>query len=316
MHFLIYGLGAIGTVYGAMLKAAGHKVTGLARPAMLEKISQKGLQVCGIWGEYAQAPDRLISSLDEAQDRDWDMIILTVKSYATAEAARDIARLRPPECLLWLAQNGYGNFEAAAPYIPEDKILLGRIIFGAETQSPGVSKVTVIADDVVIGSPKNHIPLPVAEKWAAIFRESGIPTRASEDVMKYIWGKIIYNSALNSLGAILEVNYGKLAGMDGSHELMIHVVREIFAVLEAIGQKTHWADADAYIADFYSKLIPSTRYHHASMLQDIQHSRHTEIDSLNGAVVALGRMYGVPTPVNETITLLVKAKEQLVTSVA
>ncbi len=77
-------------------------------------------------------------------------------------------------------------------------------------------------------------------------------------------------------------------------------------------QKTFWTDADSYLEEFYSKTVPLTANHHASMLQDIRKGRKTEIDALNGAVVRLGKQYGVPTPVNEAVTLLVKAKEQMV----
>lgn len=129
--------------------------------------------------------------------------------------------------------------------------------------------------------------------------------------MKYVWGKIIYNSALNSLGAILEVNYGKLAEVEHSRKLMESVIREIFLVLERIGQEMLWPNSEAYIKDFYEKLVPPTAMHHPSMPQDIQRGRRTEIDALNGAVVEMGKKYGVNTPVNDIIVSLVKAKEKM-----
>ena len=119
-------------------------------------------------------------------------------------------------------------------------------------------------------------------------------------------------SSLNTLGALLEVNYGKLAEIEHSRLLMGSIIREIFEVLGAMGQETLWSDADAYVRDFYGKLVPPTAAHHASMLQDNQGGRKTEIEALNGAVIALGKRFGVSTPVNEVIAALVKAKESLV----
>ncbi|NPV27578.1 MAG: 2-dehydropantoate 2-reductase [Firmicutes bacterium] len=312
MKILVFGLGALGTVYSCLLKEAGHQVVGLDREPVVETIRQDGVRITGIWGDHVSQLDDLVSDVQQIQSRDFDLIILTVKSFDTAAVAGQITQIMAANTYVLLAQNGYGNFEAAAQYIPQEKLVLGRVIFGAETLAPGFSKVTVIADDVVLGSPQNVIDMEVLENFAQTMSKAGIPTRASEQVMKYVWGKIIYNSALNSLGAILEVNYGKLAEVEHSRLLMDNVIREIFALLAAMKQETLWSDAEAYLRDFYEKLVPATASHHASMLQDIQRGRKTEIDALNGAVVVLGKKYGVSTPVNEVITTLVKTKEQLI----
>lgn len=312
MNVLVFGLGALGAVYSCFLKEKGHRVVGLAREPVVKVISEQGVKVTGIWGEHAAELDEVVSGLEQIQDSAFDLVLLPVKSFATEDAARQIAKVLSPDTYVLLLQNGYGNFEAAAKYIPEEKLILGRVIFGAETMAYGVSKVTVIADDVVLGSPKKLIDMQVLENFARTFREVGIPTRASEQVMKYVWSKIIYNSALNPLGAILEVSYGELAEVKESKQLMDRIIREIFTLLSAMQQETMWPDAEAYLQDFYGKLVPATASHHASMLQDIQNGKRTEIDALNGAVVELGKKYRVSTPVNEMITMLVKAKEQKV----
>ncbi|MEN6326104.1 MAG: 2-dehydropantoate 2-reductase [Syntrophomonas sp.] len=269
----------------------------------------KGVQVNGIWGEHEAYLDKVCSKVADVEPDDFDLIIISVKAYETAEVAGQMQKIMSPHTCLILAQNGYGNFETAARYIPQEQIILARVIFGAETLAAGSSKVTVIADDVILGSPPKIIGMDYLKSLAELFSQAGIPTRASEDVMKYVWGKIIYNSALNPLGAILEVNYGKLAEMESSRSLMNSMIEEIFAVLAAIKQETIWPDASSYLEAFYQQMVPSTAGHHASMLQDIQRGRKTEIDALNGAVVELGRQYGIATPVNEVIASLLKAKE-------
>ncbi len=311
MKVLVFGLGALGAVYSCLLKGQGHQVTGLDREPVAREAAAKGVQVNGIWGEHSAFLDTVVTNLEELVDRDYDLLVLTVKSYETAEVARQIANFISPQTYVMLAQNGFGNYEAAAQSIPKSQLILGRVIFGAETMAPGVSKVTVIADDVVIGSPENLIDMGRLEDLARTFSTAGIPTRASNEVMKFVWGKIIYNSALNPLGAILEVPYGMLAENPHTHQLMDQVIEEIFAVLRAHRQETPWADAEAYRQAFYTQLVPSTAGHHASMLQDMQRGRKTEIDALNGAVVNLGRQYGVQTPVNEVIVAMIKAKEAM-----
>lgn len=311
MKILVFGLGALGSVYSCLLKEQGHEITGLDREPVAKQITGNGVRVNGIWGDHSARLDKVVTSLDELIDHDYDLIVLTVKSYETAEVASRIADFITPTTFVMLAQNGFGNYEAAAQFIPKSQLILGRVIFGAETMEPGVSKVTVIADDVVIGSPEHLIDAGILDDLAGLFNTAGIPTRASGEVMKFVWGKIIYNSALNPLGAILEVPYGMLAENPYTHQLMDQVIEEIFAVLKAHGQETPWADADAYREAFYSQLVPSTAGHHASMLQDMQRGRKTEIDALNGAVVNLGRQYGIKTPVNEVIVTMIKAKEAM-----
>lgn len=311
MKILVFGLGALGTVYSCLLKEKGHEVLGIDHETVAAVIGNKGVKINGIWGEHEVHLDKVASSLKDLDTRDLDLIILTVKSYETANAVKQLQGLVSSNTYLLLAQNGYGNFEAAAASIPEEKIIVARVIFGAETVDAGFSRVTVIADDVILGSPANLIASRVLEKFARVFSDAGIPTRTSEEIMKYIWGKIIYNSALNPLGAILEVNYGKLAETEHSRKIMDDIVAEIFAVLSAAKQETMWPDAQSYLKDFYAQMIPSTASHHSSMLQDIQRGRKTEIDVLNGAVVELGKKYGVGTPANALIYSLLKTKEEL-----
>jgi 2-dehydropantoate 2-reductase len=312
LKLLVVGLGAVGTVLACLLKEQGHQVSGLELEPSASIIISQGVKVTGIWGDHAAKLDHLSTSAKQIRDHDYDLVIMTVKSFNTEQVSAQIAGLVGPGAYVFLAQNGFGNYEAAAKSIPEEKIILGRVIFGAETLSPGYSAVTVTVDDLALGSPKNLIDPQVLAMFAMMFNDSGIPTSTSERVMEYVWGKIIYNLALNPLGAILGVAYGKLAENGHTRMLMNRMISETFAVLHAMGQSTPWTDAEAFMHDFYGKLVPSTASHHASMLQDIQHGRKTEIDALNGAVVQLGRAYGIATPVNEVVASLVRAKENLV----
>jgi len=91
--------------------------------------------------------------------------------------------------------------------------------------------------------------------------------------------------------------------------LIDKIIEEVFAVLAALGQEMPWADADSYRSVFYEQLLPPTREHFSSMLQDIQRGRKTEIDAINGAVCLLGQKLKIQTPVNQIITAMLKAKE-------
>ncbi len=309
MRILVYGLGALGKVFAGFLKKAGHEVYAIGRKKFVQPIREKGLKISGIWGNHHIDLKEVYEKIEELPVKDFDLVILTVKSYDTERALEDLKKVNFKYLLL--AQNGYGNYEKATSVFGKEKVILSRVIFGAQILEPGLVKVTVIADDVVIGNPDGAIKEEVLKKLAQTLREAGIPTRYEPTVYQYLWDKILYNSALNPLGALLEVNYGTLAKLEETRQLMDRIIEEIFAVAQAKGIKLFYKNAEEYKKHFYEKLIPPTAEHYPSMLQDIKAGKPTEIEALNGAIVRLGREVGIPTPVNEVITQLVKAKEKL-----
>ncbi len=302
MRVLVVGVGAIGSVYLAFLTRAGHVAAGLVKKGRrVEKI-----RVEGIWGDF-ETPVRTVEDLLEL-DFEPELVILSVKSYDTERALEILEGLNWEGAYLMVAQNGYGNYEKAVSVLGEGKVILARVIFGSEVLEPGHIRITVCADDVVIGDPSGRIKESLLQDLASTFTEAGIPTRFEREVYKYLWDKIIYNSALNPLGALLETNYGSLAENPYTRELMDRIIEEIFDVLKAAKIETFWKSAEDYRKVFYERLIPPTAAHYPSMLRDVKKGR-TEIDSLNGAICDLGRKFGVPTPTNEFITKMVKAKE-------
>ncbi len=304
MRFLVVGVGAIGGAYLAFLTRAGHKAVGLLKKGRtLNRVS-----VRGIWGEF-ETPIRTVDDPSELGFTP-ELVIVSVKSYDTTKALEDIREVVGENTLIMIAQNGYGNYETAVELYGEGKVILARVIFGSEVLKPGSIRITVSADDVVIGDPAGVVKEDYLKELARTFTSAGIPTRYEREVYKYLWDKIIYNCALNPLGALLEVNYGTLAENPHTKELMDRIVEEIFEVARCAGIETFWKNPEEYLRVFYEKLIPPTSAHYPSMLADIKRGR-TEIDALNGAVCRLGERCGVQTPTNRVITELVKAKELL-----
>ncbi len=309
MNILVYGLGAVGTVFATFLKEAGHTVYGKTKEKYIPYLKDKTLQIQGIWGNHQAKLDGVVASIEELKGKSFDLIIITVKSYDTKTAIQDIKKIINDKTYILLAQNGYGNYETAKQYIPAEQILLARVIFGAKLLKPGIAEITVNADDVVIGQPENLGNEEEIKRLIDVIKNAGIPARFSSDVYQILWDKILYNSALNPLGAILECSYGELAKNPHTRETMNSIVREIFEVAKANGIKLRWDSPDKYLEHFYKKLIPPTEKHYPSMYYDIKEGKRTEIDALNGAIVRLAKQAGIDVPVNETITNLLKFKE-------
>ncbi|MFN3814289.1 MAG: ketopantoate reductase family protein [Aquificaceae bacterium] len=301
MNFLVVGVGALGSVFLSFLTRAGYRAVGLIRPNRCIK----KIRVDGIWGEFEQEV-KIIDSISKIDFKP-DIVILSVKSYNTEEALQKVASFIDGAYIM-LAQNGYGNYEKAVNFFGKERVILSRVIFGAKLLSQGHVRVTVCGDDVVIGNPDRAMDKDFLIELSQILSKAGIPTRYEDEVYKFLWDKILYNCCLNPLGALFEVNYGKLVSNQYTMEVIDNVIEEAFNVLLAKGIETFWKSAEEYREYFYKRLVPPTAEHLPSMLEDIKKGR-TKIDALNGAIVKLAKEVSLEVTTNELMVRLVKAKE-------
>jgi 2-dehydropantoate 2-reductase len=306
---LIAGAGALGSVVGGLLARAGWPVTLLARRAHLDVVRRRGLRIEGLFGTHEV---RELTCVADVRDLvgPFDAIFLTVKAYDTASMASAVARLLAPEGVLLCLQNGLGNIEKASAAVGSGRVLGGRVIFGSELPEPGRVRVTVYADPVLLGSPDpTDASLgAAAAAWATALNEAGIPSQPTSTIIADLWAKVLYNAALNPLGALLGVPYGHLAEDPDTRAIMDTVIDEAFDVAEVEDVQLPWRDPAEYRDVFYGRLVPSTTEHRSSMLQDVERGRPTEIDAINGHVAARGAARGVPAPVNATLTRLIRAR--------
>jgi len=309
MNILVVGLGALGTTFATLLKRSGHEVYGLTKAKYLASFADNKVYLSGIWGDHEAVLDGVHADIRPLLDNKPDLVILIVKSFDTEGTIKEIAPLVGENTLVMVAQNGYGNNEAVARVVGKEHTLLSPILFGARLLGVGRAEVTGIAGTVRLGQPEGAVPAAVCKKIAEAINAAGIPTAYEPDVYGILWDKILYNCALNPLGALLECNYGCLVDDEGIRGVMNAMIREIFAVAKAHDIVLRWNHADDYIAYFYKELLPPTRQHFPSTYQDLMAGKKLEIDALTGAIVRLGKEKAVPVPVNETVTNLLKAKE-------
>lgn len=304
---LVAGAGALGSVFGGLLRRAGLDVTLLGRAAHMRAIERGGLHIDGIWGEHHV--DGLLA-LDDASliTGEFDVVLLAVKSFDTAAMARLVVPNLAAGGVVISLQNGLGNVEAVEAIAGPERTLGARVIFGASVPAPGRAHVSVFADPTAVGSLDSSAS-PAREaaacRWAECFAAAGLPAVYTDDLPTRLWGKVLYNAALNPLGALLGVHYGALPERPESRAIMDAVLDEAFAVAVADGARFPWPTAADYREEFYGRLVPATFDHRPSMLQDLEAGRRTEIDAINGEVVRRGARYGIATPVNATLARLV-----------
>jgi 2-dehydropantoate 2-reductase len=306
---LVLGAGAVGSVLGAFLARAGDRVTLLGRNPHMEAIERHGLRVTGLFGEFRISGLRALSD-PRALDGLAECVWITVKSPDTAAVAPLAACWRAPQAPVISAQNGIGNLEILARHVPASFILGARVIFGARIVEPGTVEVTVSAEPVRLGAylRDDSQAAALARGWAEHLAQAGLECEWSADIQAELWAKLLYNAALNPLGALLGCHYGQLAALEDTRAIMDEVVREAFAVARGVGVSLPWNDADQYLRHFYERLVPATYRHRSSMLQDIERGRITEIEAMNGAIWRLGEQLGQSVPRNEMLTRLIRAR--------
>ena len=306
---LVAGAGALGSVVGGLLARHGLPVTLLGRAPHLQTVRTRGLKIEGLFGNHHVPGVRCAFAVSELHPP-YATILLTVKSYDTTTMLAAVAPLLAPKGAVLVMQNGLGNLEAAAAAVGTERVLGARVIFGAELAAPGVARVTVCADPVLVGSPDpaDHGRQAMAAEWASIFEAAGMPCAPTSTLVPELWAKALYNAALNPLGALLGVPYGYLATDADLRMIMDAAIDEGFAVARADGITLRWPDAPAYRTEFYSRLVPATAGHRSSMLQDLARGRPTEIEAINGYFVRRGMALGVPTPTNAVLTRLIRAR--------
>ena len=311
MRILVFGAGAVGSVLGGLLARAGHRVTLLGRAGHTEAIRQNGLTIDGLWGQHKVSQIEAVTLPMELGGHEFDLILLTVKAYDTLAAIDAIRPFDHAGLVIVSVQNGYGNTQALEAAFGRGRIFGARIITGFEMVEPGKVHVTVSADDIRLGPPvAEQALISQASELARLMREAGIPVTATDRYQEFLWSKILYNCSLNPLGALLHATYGQLVADAGTRLLIDRIIEESFAATRAAGIPLFWERPDEYRRHFYDELIPPTAKHFPSMLRDLERRGRTEIDSLNGAVVKLAQECGLETPVNQTLTSMIKLREQ------
>jgi 2-dehydropantoate 2-reductase len=310
MRILIYGGGAVGLGVASCLLKSGCHVDIIARENTVHSLCEHGLIRTGIFGDYSAEPAtfRSFVSLNDMPAQTCDYILVCAKSFDSFTAAEDLAQhksLLNTGTKIVLFQNGWGNAEIFTSFFRKEIIYNARVITGFNRPRKNEVVITVHADAIHIGSLFGG-DVSYVEKLCKFITQGDIPSETTNEIEKDLWAKMLYNCALNSLGAILDVPYGVLAENQFSRIIMNRIVEEVFSVMSATGYKTHWLCARDFLEVFYNKLVPDTAEHKSSTLQDISAKKKTEIDALNGAVIRLSDKYEINVPYNLVVYNMIK----------
>jgi 2-dehydropantoate 2-reductase len=302
VRICIVGCGAVGSLFAANL-AQLDDVEVWAYDASREHvdaINANGLRLSGA----GDVVGRLCATTDPQELPPCDFGIVATKAMHTEAAIGATAHAFADGCVATV-QNGIGNEETIAAHAA--RVIRGTTFPAGKILEPGHVQWDVKGETTL--GPFEPQPAPFAEvgRLADACTRGGMPTAAVQDARGPQWRKVIFNAATNPVGALTGLTHGRVCERPDLRALVSGLVDEGKAVAAAQGIQLD-SDPEELI-DWSSQ--PGVAYDHkASMLQDVEAQRTTEIDYLNGGIVRFGREHGVPTPLNEAIWALVKGVEQ------
>ena len=301
MRICVVGCGAVGSLFAANL-ATLEDVEVWAfdlNEAHVETIKKNGLQLVGA-GEVVGRPN---ATSDAGALPPCDFGIVATKAMHAGSAIAATAHAFA-EGAVASVMNGVGNEETLAEHV--GRVIRGTTFPAGKLLQPGLVQWDVKGETTF--GPFEPQPLPVSaiEPLADACTRAGMPARAVDDARPGQWRKVIFNAATNPVGALTGLTHGRVCERPDLRALVTGLVDEGKAVAAAQGI-TLDADPEELI-DHAAR--PDVAYgHKASMLQDVEARRATEIDFLNGGIARFGRELGVPTPLHDTITALIKGVE-------
>jgi 2-dehydropantoate 2-reductase len=289
---IVLGAGAIGCTYGYQLSSR-HDVTLVGTLAHIQAIRERGLRIEGAihTGTFKL---NAVTNLDAIEPG--TLIILTTKASSSVEAITPIVPLLTPSVTILCVQNGLYSERLVRDLVGDRAVTLRAITqVGGILRGPGVVEHTVVGYTLV----EDH---ERAAAVAAVLSECGLDGRVIPDMKVAMWRKVVFNCVINPITAITGSTVGGIVDPKLAPIKRL-VIDECLAVAAA--------DGVPFEEDFMELIdrVFASAATVASTLQDLQKGRRTEIDHLNGAVVALGADYGIACPVNAALTSIIKQLE-------
>ena len=300
MKICVIGCGAIGSLFAAHLARLGtvevyaYDVAG----EHVEAINRTGLRISGA----ADFTARLRATSDPRELPLCNYGIVATKSLHTRAAIAQAARAFDETSAVCSVQNGVGNEEILAQSVKY--VIRGTTFPAGHLIGPGHVGFDIRGDTWIGPFEPTHTPMSRVEELAGLLTRAGMNTVALKDARGVQWTKLIFNASTNPVGALTRLHHGAATRFAPTGELFNALIAEGEAVAHALG-----ITLDHDPREMVQAGANAPGKHKASMLQDVEAGRPTEVDFMNGAIVQWGAKVGVPTPLNKALWALVKGLE-------
>lgn len=320
MRSAIYGAGSLGTILGAYITKAGEAIDLVNRnKAHVEALRTNGAHVTGTV-EFTQKVNAIFP--DEMTGL-YDIIFLMTKQQQNRQVVSMLKEHLADDGVIVTLQNGLPEPEIAE-IVGNQRVIGCTVAWGATLLGPGVSQLTSEPDSLSfsMGYVSDKEPNHAAEVKALLEKMGTVVL--DTNFIGSRWSKLLINASFSGMSAVCGSTFGEAAADKKSRRIVQGIIKECIDVcakaeirIEPVQGKdiVKLLDYKGPVKKFLSfVIIPIAIKKHAllkaSMLQDLEKGKLTEVDSINGAVCSMGRKVGVPTPLNDKVVELVHAFEQ------
>ncbi len=295
-QILMVGAGSVGGFFGAHLAKDSLNVSFLLRPKTLAAVQQHGLTIRSASGTFTVRPQ---AASDARQLPKPDLIILAVKAYDLDEVMAQIEPVLIDKTVILTLQNGIDTEDRIIQRLKRDCVVGGVAFIYAKIAAPAVIdhyKKGAVAIGELMGHESERL-LQIRD----LFMAAGIPCQLSKDIRRSKWEKMCWNCVFNPITVLIDDKVSKAL----DHPEMMGVIRQIVGEITAVSAALK-VPLPADMAERVVRATQEIRDIHTSMYDDWKAGRRTEIRNLNGYIVERGRALGIPTPVNEALTAMIK----------
>ena len=320
MRVAIYGAGSLGTILGAFISRGGEKIELINRnKAHVAALQSKGAKVVGT----VQFVQPVVAYTPDEMNGQYDIVFLMTKQQHNAEVVRMLKDYLSPEGVLVTFQNGLPELQIAE-ILGEERVLGCTVAWGATLQEPGVCELTSSPDALSfsLGALSLHRNKNF-DKVKDLLSLMG-KVDVEDNFIGTRWSKLLINASFSGMSAVLGCTFGEATGPHASRRVVQMLIKECIDVCEAGGIRIEPVQGKDIVKllDYTNPLkkafsffiIPIAIRKHAklkaSMLQDLEKGKLTEVDAINGAVVDFGRKVGCPTPMNEKVVEIIHQIER------
>jgi 2-dehydropantoate 2-reductase len=300
MRIAAMAAGAVGGYFGARMAAAGHDVFFIARGAHLDAMRRDGLKVESVHGDLHIAKPNATD--DPGEVGPVDIVLFAVKLWDTEKAAEAARPLLGPDTRVITLQNGVDSYERIAPIVGAQRAIPGVTYVVTVIERPGVIKQDSKFQSIICGAIDGRADASL-QAFVDAAKAAGLNITLSDNIERDRWHKFIFLSATSGATAVTRKPMGPILADPDIRAMFNNIMRETLAVGRAKGVALDASYVDERMA-FADTNIPPTMK--ASMANDLDRGNRLELDWLAGQVSRLGKQYGVPTPVNDTIYAALK----------
>ncbi len=305
MRILIVGAGALGGLVGAYLTRAGENVTLLeVNTARARLLAEAGLQITRAGEGEVRVNVHVVTTIADLPP--FDLVFIAVKTYQTEEAMRGVMAATGPGTRFLTMQNGIGNAEIIARFAGPERTLCGITYNSVQHAGPGRLQFRAGIKPIQIAPFAGDVTAEL-EAIGDVFRGAGLDTNVVPGIDHVVWQKLLHNAVINPVSAVTGLTCRELLGDADLLAFMRDLCREIVAVMRARGVPI--VDEE----DPFRPLIGSLKAlgkNRPTMWQDLARGMRTEVDALNGAVVAEAERLGLSAPHNAALVRFIHSRER------